>query len=341
VKGIELPAGWNSIYPKLASSVSLETRDLAEEVALIFHDPTVLTALRARLTDITATPAARRSAIERLVAHKTSDLGPVLRDLLTDPAVRQSAIRGLAAFADAETPAAILKHYPQFTTEEKLDAVNTLAARTAWANALLDAIAKGTIPRSDVPVATARQVLALNDKALSARLGTVWGKIGSASKERAALMKKWKETLDESTLAKADASRGRAMFAKHCAGCHKMFGEGRAVGPELTGSQRANLDYVLENVLDPSAVVPNEFRLINFTTRDERVVSGIVLRETKDAVTVRTANDTVVLPTSDLAARKPTNLSIMPDGLFDQMKPDEVRDLVAYLRSKQQVPILK
>jgi putative heme-binding domain-containing protein len=131
------------------------------------------------------------------------------------------------------------------------------------------------------------------------------------------------------------------MFAKHCASCHKMFGEGQAVGPELTGSQRANLDYVLENVLDPSAVVPNEFRLINFTTKDERVVSGIVLRETKDAVTVRTANDTVVLPTSDIAARKQTNLSIMPDGLFDQMKPDEVRDLVAYLRSKQQVPIPK
>ena len=72
-----------------------------------------------------------------------------------------------------------------------------------------------------------------------------------------------------------------------------MFGEGQAVGPELTGSQRANLDYVLENVIDPSAVVPREFQMVNFTTKDERVVSGIVLRETKDAVTVRTTNETV------------------------------------------------
>ena len=98
---------------------------------------------------------------------------------------------------------------------------------------------------------------------------------------------------------------------------------------------------MLENVLDPSAVVPREFQMVNFTTADDRVISGIVLRETKDAVTVRTTNDTVVLPAADIAARKQTNVSIMPDGLLDQMKPDEVRDLVAFLRSKEQVPLPK
>ena len=120
-----------------------------------------------------------------------------------------------------------------------------------------------------------------------------------------------------------------------------MFGEGQAVGPELTGSQRSNLDYVLENVIDPSAVVPREYQMVNFGLADERVVGGIVLRETKDAVTVRTVNDTLTIPTSDIVTRKQTPVSIMPEGLFDQMKPDEVRDLVAYLRAKEQVPIPK
>jgi putative heme-binding domain-containing protein len=176
---------------------------------------------------------------------------------------------------------------------------------------------------------------------VSAQLEKVWGKILPASKEKAALMKKWKETLTEDTLAKADPAKGRAVFVKNCAACHKMYGEGNAVGPELTGSQRANLEYVLENVLDPSAVVPNEYRMINFVLADERVVSGIILRETKDAVTIRTTNDTVIVPVSDITSRKQTNLSIMPDGLLDQMKPDEVRDLVAYLRSKEQVSLPK
>jgi putative heme-binding domain-containing protein len=190
-------------------------------------------------------------------------------------------------------------------------------------------------------VTTARQILALNDKTVSARLEKVWGKIAPASKEREALTKKWKEYLTDETLAKADPGRGRALFVKNCAACHKMYGEGNAVGPELTGSQRSNLDYILENVLDPSAVVPNEYRMINFVLVDDRVVSGIILRETKDALTVRTTNETVVVPVPDIASRKQTNLSIMPDGLFDQMKQDEVRDLVAYLRSKEQVPIPK
>jgi len=219
--------------------------------------------------------------------------------------------------------------------------VQTLAARTAWANALLDAVEKKELPRADIPVTTARQILALNDKALTARLDTVWGKIAPASQARAALTKKWKETLTEDYVGKASVGAGRVLFTKHCAACHKMFGEGQVVGPELTGSQRSSLDYVLENVLDPSAVVPREFQMVNFTTKDERVISGIILRETKDAVIVRTTNDQLVLPTSDIAARKQTNISIMPDGLFDQMKPDEVRDLVAYLRAKEQVPIPK
>jgi putative heme-binding domain-containing protein len=261
--------------------------------------------------------------------------------LLADPAVRQAAIRGLAAFSDRDTPAAILKHYPTFSGEEKADAVLTLASRAAWANALLSAIEQGTVPRADVPVATARQVLALNDKSLATQLEKVWGKITPASKERVALTKKWREFLTEETLAQADPARGRLLFTKNCASCHKMYGEGNAVGPELTGSQRANLDYILENVLDPSAVVPNEYRMINFVLVDDRVVSGIILQETKQTLTVRTTNETVVLPVSDIVSRKQTNLSIMPDGLFDQLKPVEVRDLVSYLRTKQQVPLPK
>jgi putative heme-binding domain-containing protein len=341
MKSITPPKNWPEVYGKLNQSDNKGIAGDLEAVAVLMGDQQAITKLSGIVTSAKAAAADRRSAIELLLTRKQPDFGKTLRGLLDDPAVRQVAVRGLAAFPDAETPAAILKAYPQFTPEEKLDAVNTLAARVPWANALLDAIEKKTLPRSDVPVTTARQILALNDKALSSRLETVWGKVGNASKERAALMKKWKDTLTEPVLAKANPSDGRAVFAKHCAACHKMFGDGGTTGPELTGSQRANLDYVLENVLDPSAVVPREFKLVNFTTKDERVVAGIVLRETKDAVTVSTGRDTLILPTADIAARKPTNLSTMPDGLFDQMKPDEVRDLVAYLRSKGQVPLPK
>lgn len=219
--------------------------------------------------------------------------------------------------------------------------MQTLASRVTFAKELLDAIEKGTLPRADVPLVTARQVLALNDKTTTERLEKVWGKIGVASKERAALVKKWKESLTDDVIQQSDIANGRALFTKHCSACHKMFGEGQAVGPELTGSQRSNLDYVLENVIDPSAVVPREYQMVNFTLNDDRVVSGIVLRETKDAITVRTTNDTLTIPVADIVTRKQTPVSIMPEGLFEQLKPNEVRDLVAYLRVKEQVPLPK
>ncbi|HUR55145.1 MAG TPA: c-type cytochrome, partial [Gemmataceae bacterium] len=147
--------------------------------------------------------------------------------------------------------------------------------------------------------------------------------------------------LPAEVLKTADLDNGRALFTKHCGACHKMFGDGGDTAPELTGSQRTSLDYVFENVLDPSAVVPNEYRLVNFTMSDGRLVSGIVLKETPAAVTVRTVNDTFVLSAADIESRKQTSQSIMPEGLLDALKPDEVRDLVAYLGTPHQVPVPK
>ncbi len=340
-KDLTPPPLWAQTYRMLQEKSSPEVVHAAEAVGVAFRDQELIGRLLARISDAKADAHSRTRAIELLLPSRSRDLYAKLRVGLDDPAIRKTAIRSLAAFADPETPAAILARYAAFSPEDRADAVQTLAARASWAKALLDAVASGAVPRADVPTTTARQILAINDKGLSLQLEKVWGKVAPASKERAALMKKWKEFLTEETLARADPARGRAIFVKNCAACHKMYGEGNAVGPELTGSQRANLDYLLENVLDPSAVVPNEYRMINFVLKDDRVVSGIILRETRDALTVRTTNDTVVVPVADIASRKQTNLSIMPEGLLDQMKPDEVRDLTAYLRTKEQTPLPK
>ncbi len=340
-RNIKLPGAWHAVRRYLLKEATVDTRREVEALSVLFGDTDAIATLEKRITDTNAKAEDRRAAIELLAPRKLPGFAKTLQGLLDDKELRGVAIRALAGYSDATTPAAILAAYPQLTAAEKLDAVQTLASRVSFAKALLDAVEKRTIPRADVPVTAARQVLALNDKASSARLEKVWGKITPASRERAALITKWKGILTEDSLKKADPAHGRMLFIKNCATCHKMFGEGEAVGPELTGSQRANLDYVLENVLDPSAVVPREFQMINLTLNDDRVVGGIVLRETKDAVTVRTVNDTLTIPTADIVRRKQTPVSIMPEGLLDQMKPEEVRDLVAYLRAKEQVPIPK
>ena len=339
-KSMPAPAAWASLAQARGSGGVSRPDDLAlTSLGLLFNDSTTVKRLRDTARDSEARPEDRAKAVELLAGRRTAGFGESLRALLGDPAVRAAAVRGLAAFPDAQTPAAVLKAYPQLTAPEKADAIQTLASRKEFAAKLLDAVEAGTVPKADVTAFTARQIQALNDKAVSDRLAKVWGTVRAASATRAAQAEKYKALLSADRLKTADLSNGRAVFAKHCASCHKLFGEGGDVGPELTGSQRANLDYVLENVLDPSAVVPGEYRMTAFTLLDGRTLTGIVRKETPQAVTVRTVNEEVTVPVADLDARKPTALSVMPDGLFEALKEDEVRDLVAYLASQRQVPL--
>ena len=181
----------------------------------------------------------------------------------------------------------------------------------------------------------------LKDKKVGERLTKVWGQLQPASTQRVALTSKYKALLTDSELARADLPKGRQSFVKNCAACHKLYEDGGDVGPALTGAQRGNLDYMLENVLDPSAVVPREYQVNVIFLNDGRTINGIIRNETDKAVTVRTANETIVIPKDEIESRSVSKMSMMPEGLFDKLPDREVRDLVAYLRGKKQVPLPK
>ena len=132
-------------------------------------------------------------------------------------------------------------------------------------------------------------------------------------------------------MARADLANGRRIYDATCAACHMLFGEGGKVGPDITGSNRANLDYILENLLAPSAVLGKDYRMTVIFATDGRVISGVLLDETDSAVTLRTLNDTVVVAKDEIEERRLSDLSVMPEGQLDLFKPEEVRDLIAYL----------
>jgi putative heme-binding domain-containing protein len=133
---------------------------------------------------------------------------------------------------------------------------------------------------------------------------------------------------------KPDESFGRAVYAKTCQRCHTLYGVGQKIGPDLTGSNRANLDYLLENPLDPSAVMANEYRQSILLTDSGQVISGIVRSETEKAVTIQTAEATVVVPKDEIERRTVSEQSMMPDDQLNQFSDHEKRSLIAYLRGK-------
>ena len=93
------------------------------------------------------------------------------------------------------------------------------------------------------------------------------------------------------------------------------------MGPELTGSDRANPDYILENVLDPSAAVAREYTVTNVATTDGRLVSGIIREQNDRSMTIQTANERIVLPREDIEDVKPSGVSMMPEGQLEQLSP--------------------
>lgn len=338
IRKVDVPAGWKTAYADLAKSSSRDIRQLAALLAVQFEDRSAIDHLQAQLVEAKADPADRVIALQALV-EKGIDIAPQLFKLLDEPGLRGPALRSLAAYKNDDTPKRILHVYPKLTAAEKQDAISTLASRPQYALALLDAVEQKRIPRGDVTPFTARQLLDLKNNVIKDRLEKVWGSLRKSPAEKLALIDRYKKMLTPDVLAKADLPKGRALFNKTCAQCHKLFGEGHSIGPDLTGSDRANLHYVLENSVDPSAVIGSDYRLTNIVTSKGRLVAGIVVEETERALTVQTATERIVLPKDEIEERKQSNVSMMPEGQLEKLSADELRDLVGYLASKTQVPL--
>jgi putative heme-binding domain-containing protein len=338
-RSVIAPEGWSAVYRKLSESKNAEVREKVLQLSVLFGDPQALAALRQTAADAKGDATTRRNALQTLVEKQPPDLLPLLRKLLSDRALRGLALRGLASYSDPETPPLILEHYAAFTDAEKADAIATLASRPKYALALLDAMEKGQVPRRDLSAFTVRQLLTFNDKNLSERLTKVWGSIRPPSQEKAEQLAKYKAMTPPDALKKADRKHGRLLFSRTCASCHTLFGEGGKIGPDLTGSQRANPEYLLTKLLDPSAVVARDYQMTVITTKAGRTVSGLVKEEAEKTLTLQTQNEVVRLEKSDIEERNRSPQSMMPDGLLAMLSPAEVRDLIAYLSGPGQVQL--
>jgi putative membrane-bound dehydrogenase-like protein len=338
---VRMPHGWAELTEKLTQISNDAVREKALLLSLVFGDPQATVAARRIVEDPKSPLKSREKLLEALTYCKDPQVVPLLYQLIGDKALRGLALRTLAAYSADATPKVILNHYSSFTDEEKADAIHTLASRPIFARALLDAVEHGVVPRRDISAFNVRQMMSLQKKDISDHLTKVWGSLRPASKEKAERLAKLKGLLSPDYLRTANPSQGRLVFSRTCASCHRLFDQGGAIGPELTGSQRANLDYVLENLLDPSAIVPFDYRVTVLETKDGRYLTGIIKHEDDRTLTVQTQNDAVVVPKSEIESRNQSGLSLMPDGLLDKMTNEELRDLIAYLASSRQVPLPK
>jgi putative membrane-bound dehydrogenase-like protein len=333
-----MPTAWKDVGPALLKSKDAAVRGKAVTLAALFGDKAAFAELRKTLADTSSPIETRRVSLAALVDARDAETASILRSLLKSPELRGEALRGLGAFDDKDTPDAILAVYASLNTAERRDAIATLASRKEYARALLAAVAKKAVPANHISSEVVRQLGLLKDAAIDKAIADSWGVVRTTPAGRKKLIASWVAKLQKAK--PADVHLGRAVYQKTCAQCHTLFGAGGKVGPDITGSNRTDLGYLMENIIDPSAVIPKEYAMTVIHMKSGRTYSGIVKDETPKVLTVVMPTESVTLAVADIEKREPSPLSMMPEDIITKLKDEEVVALVAYLRSPNQVPYL-
>jgi putative heme-binding domain-containing protein len=312
---------------------------MAQELSVVFGDGRAIEDLMRIVASKSAEPAARRDAMRVLVEARAAGLSALLCKLIDERDIGADAVRGLAVFDDPAISELLIKGFRNLREPARAAAVVTLSSRPAWARMLLEAVAGGTVDRTLVPTFHVRQMSNFPDDDIRKKVAVLWPDlrpIGGAKQER---IEKLKKTLAAAELSTANLSNGRHRFVQACATCHTLFSEGAKIGPDLTGAQRANLVYLLENIVDPSATTTPAYRMSTIVLADGRVLGGLVGDQSGPTIAIQTPTERLVVAKSEVEEIHPSDRSLMPDGLLDVLSEKEIRDLIAYLMSSVQVPL--
>lgn len=284
---------------------------------------------------------ARLNAFKSLARTPKPELLAIIRTLINDKVLGTVARSALAAYDDPSIPKQLTGSWPERSQEQQAATVATLTSRASYAKVLLEAVKARKVPAAVISPFQARQIRNLGDEALTNLLTEAWGEIRDTPEAKKAEFAKWEAVLKPEALAKADKSKGRLMFTAACGACHKMYGQGGAIGPELTGSDRRNLKYLLENILDPNAVVPADFRVSIFHLKDGRTLSGVIPEQTERTLTIQTPAERLTIERTQIVKQEQMAQSLMPEGLLAALGEENVLNLIAYLMGEGQVEMPK
>lgn len=330
------PPSWSAFATSLEGAAP-EVREQVRNLNVIFGDGRALEEVRKVALDSDEPMAIRRLALETFIDAKPDDLREVCERLLRVRFLNTTAMKGLTLFDDPEIGEQLAKNYRSFHPVERPAVIEALASRPAFAGALLDEIEAGKIPASDLGALQARQIHSFGDEQLTSRLSQVWGELRESPQDKQEAIERLKQQLTPERLGAADLAHGRVVYHKTCANCHRLFGAGGTIGPDLTGSGRHNLEYVLSNIVDPSAVVNKDFRMSVIRHADGRVLNGIVTSQDDERVVLQTPTEKLTILRTDIDEIALSTLSAMPEGILQPLAEDQIRDLVAYVMSPSQV----
>ena len=327
------------LQPLLARIMDAEPKNpLALDAALLaatWKDPAAIATIRKTLVAADQPDARRLQALGALLAAGDAAVLDVVAGILAAPKQNSALLRAaiLAALGkseDARVAEIVLKIYPQLEPELQPKAIELLTQRPAWAKPLLDAIGRKEIPATALNVNQVQRLLAGRDKELAALVAAKWGSVRSErNPQREQVVSEVKNLLRTN---RGDVINGELVFKRVCAQCHKIYGAGQDVGPDLTSNGRASFEQLLSNVLDPSLVIGASYQMRLVTTTDGRTLTGLLAEDNPQRIVLKQQGGKLeTIPRQEVDTIEVSKLSLMPEGLEKQLTQKELIDLFEFL----------
>ncbi|MBT4865944.1 MAG: c-type cytochrome [Planctomycetaceae bacterium] len=304
-------------------------------LAISLKDMAGIPAIRKVLSSTAAPETQRVSALNALVAAGDESLLESVEGIFSDrkrnsPALRAQVLASLGKLRQPQVADVVLSHYKTLEPELQPRAVELLTQRVAWSKRLLAAIGKKEIPANALNLNQVRRLLATGDKQLAGQVAKTWGTIrDTRNPQREKLITQMKQHIRGNP---GDPFAGQKVFKKVCGQCHKLYGEGFEVGPDITLNGRNSFDQLLSNVFDPSLVIGAAYRANTVVTTGGRVLTGLVVENSQQRVILKTQGGKLeTIPRGEIEVFKASKISMMPEELEKQIKPKEMVDLFAFL----------
>src|SRR5207244_4259928 len=231
---------------------------------------------------------------------------------------------------DPKVAATVLKNYVTMEADLQPKAVDMLTQRAIWSRTLLAEIAAKRLTPNVLNVNQVRKLLASKDAELVKQVTKVWGTVRDGrNPEREKLVAQMRDLLKKTP---GDPKAGRLHFNKICAQCHKLYGEGQDVGPDITSNGRSDFEQLLSNVFDPSLVIGAGYTATTVVTNRGQTIAGLVVEDSPQRIVLKTQGGKIeTIPRGDVDQVLHSKLSYMPEDVEKQLQPQEIADLFAYL----------
>ncbi|MCA9057401.1 MAG: DUF1080 domain-containing protein [Planctomycetaceae bacterium] len=330
-RGLRAPADWLAISESLYDSPHGSVAGLAESIGAAFGDGALYERMR-RVLESDATPVnAKKQAISILASDSSPMNLPLYLQRLDEAALAGQLIPQLARSSDIAVADALISRLASFSPNETAAAMQVICSRVAWAERLLDAIAAGRVQKSQLNAFYVRQLTSLQNEQLNQRIENEWGRLSQTSAERKTEIRQLANDYRKAPLWAYNGGAGAEHFRKLCANCHQPNQQNEAIAPRLAGTGSKGIDYIVENVVDPNAVVGRDFQARIIVTEDGQVITGLVERETETSLTIRTLTESITVPVKMIEEMKVSENSFMPEGLLKTLNDRERIELFKYL----------